>query len=69
MKIISLLLKDNESDGYISEVVESNIPKDNNNKPKKDSIFLLTMKSNSDIKPTINSNFHSSTPYIFKKKS
>jgi hypothetical protein len=75
LDIITLLFKNNESDGYISVVVESNIPKDNNDKSKKDSIFLLTMKSNSNIKSTFslsstskfNSNFHSSTPYIFKK--
>jgi hypothetical protein len=64
---LSLLFKDNESDGYTSEVLESNIPEDNNDKSKNDSIFLLSMKSNSNIKPITNSNLHSSTTYIFKK--
>jgi hypothetical protein len=51
------------------------IPENDNDKSKKDSIFLLTVKCNSNIKPTFsssstfkfNSNFHSSTPYIFNK--
>jgi hypothetical protein len=64
--IISLLFKDNESDGYTIEVAKSNIPKnDNNNKLKTNPIYLFTTKSNSNIKPITNSNLHSSTPYIF----
>jgi hypothetical protein len=65
LDIILLLFKDNENEGYICEVVELNIPKVINDKSKKDSIFLLTMKSNFNLMPTINSNIHSSTPYIF----
>jgi hypothetical protein len=76
LEIISLLFKNNENDGYVSDIVESNIPKDNNDelntsegnnkKRKSNSIFLLA-KSNSNIKPTTNSNLYSSTPYVFKK--
>jgi hypothetical protein len=41
LDIITLLFKNNESDGYISEVVESNIPKDNNDKSKKTLFFIF----------------------------
>jgi hypothetical protein len=70
------LFKDNENDGYTSELVESNIPKDNNdesnisegnNKKRKSNPVFLLAKSNSNIKPTTNSNLYSPTPYIFKK--
>jgi hypothetical protein len=79
LEIISLLFKDNENDGYVSDIVESNIPKDNNDesntsednnnkKRKPNPIFLLAKNnSNSSIKPTANSNLHFPTPYVFKK--
>jgi hypothetical protein len=77
LDIISLLFKDNENDGYVSDIVESNIPKhnndesstseDNSNKKQKSNSIFLKAKSNSNIKPTTNSNFYSPTPYVFQK--
>jgi hypothetical protein len=43
LDIISLLFKDNESDGYTSKVVESNIPEDNNDKSKKTLFFFYLL--------------------------
>jgi hypothetical protein len=40
LDIISLLFKDYESDCYISDIVESNISKDNNDKSKKILFFF-----------------------------
>jgi hypothetical protein len=55
LDIISLLFKDNENDGYVSDIVESNISKDNNNESN---IF----EDNSNKKRKPNSIFLSPTP-------
>jgi hypothetical protein len=76
LEIISLLFKGNEKDGYVSDTVESNMPKDNNdesntsegnNKKRKVNPIFLLAKNNSNIKSTTNSNLHSFTPYVFSK--
>jgi hypothetical protein len=46
---------------------ESNISEDNSNKKRKQNPIFLLAKSNSNIKPTTNSNFYSPTPYILRK--
>jgi hypothetical protein len=79
LEIISFLFKDNENDGYTSELVEStisednndesNISEDNSNKKRKPNPIFLLAKSNSNSKPTTNSNLYSPIPYVFKKNS